>query len=97
MPPTLHQGGHRRRVALRQVIERDGPMCWRCGRWVDVTLSGLVADGPTLGHRTPVDAGGSDELVNLGLEHRRCNLAAGARVMPPRATIARPIQRGTDP
>lgn len=89
----LHQGGWRRRKALREVIERDGPTCWRCGRWVDVTLSGLAAEGPTLGHRHPVSLGGSDEPHNLGLEHRRCNRAAGARLEPPKARIARPIGR----
>jgi len=58
-----------------------------------VTLSGLHPDGPTLGHKRPSIRGGADTLDNLGLEHRRCNLAAGARVDPPHAAIARPIRR----
>lgn len=83
--------GQRLVVARRLVIERDGPVCRRCSAWVDVSLSGLLPDGPTLGHVIPASRGGSDELDNLGLEHRRCNLAASDRVDPPRALIATPL------
>lgn len=30
-------------------------------------------------------------MSNLGLEHRRCNLAAGDRLSPPAARIAQPV------
>jgi 5-methylcytosine-specific restriction endonuclease McrA len=97
MPSTLHRGGQRVRLALRAVIERDGPTCWRCGGPIDTSLSGLNPDGLTLGHRIPVAAGGSDALPNLGPEHRRCNLASypiDERTRPavalPRARIVRP-------
>lgn len=55
-----------------------------------MTLSGMDANGPNLGHIIAANAGGSDSLDNLGLEHRRCNLAAGERRTPPRATLATP-------
>jgi hypothetical protein len=48
--------------------------------------------GPNIGHIQPAARAGSDHLANLGLEHRRCNIAAGARLDPPRAVIARPIE-----
>lgn len=81
------------RNARRAVLERDGNLCRRCGEPIDLSRSGLDPLGVTLGHITPAAKGGSDELGNLGLEHRRCNLAAGARRDPPRATIAVPIAR----
>lgn len=56
-----------------------------------MALSGMHRDGPTIGHVIPAALGGGDELGNLGLEHLRCNLAAGARPTPPRAAIAIPI------
>lgn len=84
--------GQRLVTARSLVIERDGPTCRRCGGWVDVTMSGLMPDGPTLGHIIPRSKGGTDALGNLGIEHRRCNLAASDRRDPPRALIAVPIQ-----
>ena len=97
---TLHRGGQRARVALAAVIERDGPICWRCGGPIDLALSGLNPDGVTLGHRVPVIAGGTDAPDNLAPEHRRCNLAGyPVTTRPPdrrdlpRARIARPLRR----
>jgi len=79
------------RQTIRLILERDGSACRRCGAIVIVGLSGLHPLGPTIGHILPAARGGGDELANLGLEHRRCNLAAGSRADPPRAAIARPI------
>lgn len=90
----LHSGGRRVGLTVRLLIARDGPFCRRCGTAIDTTLSGLHPDGPTIGHVVPAASNGSDELRNLGLEHRRCNLAAGARRDPPRAWIAKPISYG---
>lgn len=86
-----HLSGQRLVVARRMVIDRDGETCRRCGGWVDVTLSGLLPDGPTLGHIIPLSKGGTNDPHNLGLEHARCNLAASDRRDPPRALIATPI------
>jgi 5-methylcytosine-specific restriction endonuclease McrA len=95
---SLHSGGQRLRAARALVLRRDGPVCWRCGGWIDVRLSGLHPDGLTLGHKVPAGAGGTDHLDNLGPEHRRCNLTGyavpdpvGDPVAAEVATIARPI------
>lgn len=87
----LHRGGARVRSTVGLVLDRDGNRCRRCRQPIDMTLGGMQPDGPTLGHVVPMAKGGGDELGNLGLEHRRCNLAAGARSDPPRALIARPV------
>lgn len=54
-------------------------------------LSGMDPRGPNLGHIQPAARSGTDTLANLGLEHRRCNIAAGARLDSPHALIARPV------
>jgi hypothetical protein len=48
-----------------------------------------------VGHIVPMSQGGTDEYQNLALEHRRCNLAAGARVVPARASVVVPIDADT--
>lgn len=80
------------RQARALVYERDGDRCRRCGRLINMALSGMDPAGPNLGHIIPAAQGGSDEIGNLGLEHRRCNLAAGPRLTPPRAALAVPIR-----
>ena len=87
----LHRGGARIRATVRLVLERDGNRCRRCGEPIDMAIGGLAPEGPTLGHVLPYSKGGTDDLANLGLEHRRCNLAAGARLIPPRALLATPV------
>ena len=87
----LHRGGRRVGLTVRLLRARDGDLCRRCGQAIDFGLSGLEGTGPTIGHVIPAAAGGSDALRNLGLEHRVCNLAAGARRDPPRALIAKPV------
>lgn len=89
--PGLARGGRRIRETLNLIVARDGTNCRRCVLPVDMTLTGLNFDGPTIGHIIPAAEGGKDDLANLGLEHRRCNLAAGARRDPPRAVIVKPI------
>lgn len=89
--PGLARGGQR--VALTRLIlrERDGDRCGRCGELIDFARGGMDPAGPTLGHIIPAVDGGSDELANLRLEHRACNLSAGARPTPPRASLAQPV------
>lgn len=89
---TLHAGGARIGSLRSLIAERDGTICRRCGSPIDMLLSGLHPDGPTIGHIVSRRDGGTDDPRNLGLEHRRCNLAAGARPDPPRALIARPVE-----
>ena len=93
---SLHRGGARIRATVRLILNRDGIRCRRCRLPIDMALGGMHPDGPTLGHILPMARGGGDDLGNLGLEHRRCNLAAGARADPPRAWLASPITVGED-
>lgn len=97
MSSRIHAGGSASAAARRLILERFGgtPRCRRCGRIIDLSIpsndpTGL---GFTVGHVIPVRDGGSDAIDNLAPEHARCNKAAGARPVPPRATIARPVQR----
>lgn len=87
-----HVNGQRLRTLRRQVVEIHGNRCARCGRPIDLSLSGLHPQGLTLGHAIPLARGGTDAIGNLRPEHRACNLAAGARLDPPRATLAKPVQ-----
>ena len=90
MTTELHAGGDRVGSTRRLLVALDGNRCRRGGDPIDMRLSGLLADGPTIGHIIPRSRGGTDDLANLGLEHRRCNLATGSRVAPPRALLATP-------
>jgi len=97
MTSRIHAGGHALRIARTRLLRewrlaQQTPYCWRCGAMIDVHLSGLHPNGATVGHITPVSAGGTDAYDNLALEHRRCNLGAGARVAPPRASVVEPIE-----
>lgn len=47
-----------------------------------MSLSGRHIDGPTEEHLIPVSRGGSpNDLRNLGVSHRRCNLARGNKLI----------------
>lgn len=89
--PGLARGGAIVARTVARLRERDGDLCGRCADPIEFSASGLDTRGPTLGHITPASRGGSDADWNLRLEHRACNLAAGARLAPPRALIARPV------
>lgn len=64
---------------LALVIEQSASTCYLCGEGVDVSLSGLDAQGPTIDHVIPLAAGGADTLANVALAHRVCNLRKGPR------------------
>lgn len=87
----LARGGRIVGRTIAMLRERDGNSCGRCGVAILDGVSGLHPDGATIGHRVPAAQGGTDELSNLRLEHRRCNLAAGARTSSPRARIVAPV------
>lgn len=91
----LARGGGRIGSTRRILRDRDGDLCGRCVTPIDFNVDGMAPDGPTIGHVIPAADGGTDELANLRLEHRRCNLAAGDRPTPPRALIARPLEIDT--
>lgn len=89
--PGLARGGRAVSRTVALLRERDGDSCGRCGVAILVGVNGLHPDGATIGHRVPAAHGGTDDPSNLRLEHRRCNLAAGARTSSPRARIVGPV------
>lgn len=88
------RSNRRRRLARRaageagkyttaEVAERDGFRCHLCHRKVDMQLSGMAPRGPTIDHLLPLALGGLDELPNVALAHRSCNIRKGATNGPP--------------
>ena len=53
----------------RRLMERDGDVCWYCGRF--------LYDDVTIEHLIPQARGGSHAVENLVLAHERCNHDAG--------------------
>lgn len=92
---TLHRGGQALRTARAQALDRFGPWCGRCGRWIDTRLKGPDPMSLSLGHIQPLSRGGTDHPHNLRPEHLACNVAAGNRIEPPRAAIAKPYRSVT--
>lgn len=82
--------GRRNRLLAYGLWERDGGLCRRCGLPIDPTLHGYLPGALTIGHVIPLSQGGTDDPRNLGPEHRRCNLSAGARPDRPSAKVVRP-------
>jgi 5-methylcytosine-specific restriction endonuclease McrA len=89
----LARGGRRVGLTVRLLRARDGDGCGRCGDLIDFDQDGNQPAGPTIGHVVPAARGGSDAMLNLRLEHSRCNKRAGARPEQPRALIAAPPRR----
>ena len=71
--------GRRIRETVLLLAERDGTLCRLCHQPIALQLSGLHAEGPTLEHLTPIALGGTNDLDNLALAHRACNLRRGAK------------------
>lgn len=67
-----------RGLGITRLISRDGPSCGICGRELDRRLRDPEHDlYVTFDHIRPKSNGGSDDLVNLRLAHRRCNEIRG--------------------
>lgn len=62
------------RFTVTQVGDRDGWLCHLCNKQVDRTLPGTDQRGPTIDHLIPIADGGADELANVALAHRACNV-----------------------
>jgi HNH endonuclease len=65
-------------MRLARIAERDGWWCWLCGDAIDP-----AAIGPwqgTIDHLVPRSRGGSGEMGNLRLAHRRCNNRRGSHL-----------------
>jgi hypothetical protein len=66
-------------MQLARLAERDGWWCWLCGGAIDPALG----DGPwraTVDHLVPRSRGGTSQLDNLRLAHRRCNNRRGSHL-----------------
>lgn len=70
-----------RRYVMGPMVE---PVCIRCGRMVDRSLSGRHLWGPTLDLIVPWSKGGPMTRQNSGLSHNRCNAGYrdGRRLRP---------------
>jgi len=76
---TKRPQGRRIRELVNQLEARDGSRCTLCGAPIDMRLPGTAKDGPTLEHRIPISAGGTNDLDNLALAHHVCNARRGRR------------------
>ncbi len=76
---------HKRRAAGQITISRQelvalrGSKCHICRRKIDLRLDGLHPMGLTIDHLLPVSRGGTNDVSNLDVAHRRCNIARGNR------------------
>ncbi len=77
--PTAHQRPERdpaRRAVFdnnKKIILATQSICGICGQPVDKSLKYPHPLSPTVDHIIPCAKGGSDDLDNLQLAHRKCN------------------------
>lgn len=71
-----------RGLRIDALIERDGPpACAYCDRPLDRFAHRSMPDAVQLDHVHPRSRGGADELDNLAMACRPCNLAKGSRTV----------------
>lgn len=56
-----------------------GTNCYGCGLTVDMQADSALPHGPTIEHVIPIAHGGSNDIANLRISHRRCNLVKGTK------------------
>jgi 5-methylcytosine-specific restriction endonuclease McrA len=66
-------------VSLSEVVAARGQRCHICQRKINLNLSGRDLMGPTIDHILPVSMGGTNDLANLNIAHRVCNMRRGNR------------------
>lgn len=76
-----------RAARLKQLIERYGKLCLRCGDTNDLQID----------HVIPRAAGGPDDFTNLQILCRPCNQAKGTAIADYRQSPGRPLVLGADP
>jgi hypothetical protein len=65
---------------LAALAARDGWVCWLCDAPIDPALPSTLPGAASIDHVVPRSRGGTSDLRNLRLAHRRCNGRRGARV-----------------
>lgn len=65
---------------LAEIARRDGYRCGLCRRKVDMSLSGMERQGPTIDHIVPLSVSKDDRRTNVQLAHRACNIRKHNRV-----------------
>lgn len=66
-------------ISLSEVVAARGQHCHICQRKIDLNRSGRDLMGPTIDHILPVSMGGTNDLANLNIAHRVCNMRRGNR------------------
>lgn len=74
---------------IEQLKSRDGDSCFIC-------KSPFVEEQPTIDHWIPKAVGGSDEIENLRITHRKCNTDKADRIPNPDGTLPPKRPNGFD-
>lgn len=67
-------------ITLAGLIERDGDLCYLCGRQVSDALPFTHPLKANIDHVVPISKGGTHTLDNVRVACRSCNSAKGAKV-----------------
>ena len=76
---------NKRSIRLKKIWERDKGICYICESYVSRPGSEFNEEsefrknGPTVDHVIPKSKGGTNDLSNLKLSHRRCNETKGSK------------------
>jgi hypothetical protein len=63
---------------LAALADRDGWVCWLCDGAIDPSLARSLPGAASIDHVVPRSRGGTSDLRNLRLAHRRCNSRRGS-------------------
>lgn len=67
-------------ISLEKLFDRDGGICWLCGKACDIEADPNSNNYPSIDHVVPISLGGKDEWQNIKLAHRICNSLRGNAV-----------------
>lgn len=65
----------------RKIVMQTQSICYLCGQPVDFTIKPPDFFSPAVDHIIPLARGGSNELTNLMLTHRGCNLKKSSHLL----------------
>jgi hypothetical protein len=63
---------------LAALARRDGWVCWLCDGAIDPALPRSLPGAASIDHVVPRSRGGTSDLRNLRIAHRRCNTRRGS-------------------